>query len=43
MYNSKIAMLAYGLALGFILLVALHSPAKVLMASHAPGSSTTVK
>jgi hypothetical protein len=42
MYNSKIAMIAYGLAVGFILVVALHSPAKVLIASHAPASSTTV-
>ena len=42
MYNSKIAMLAYGLAVGFILLVALHSPGKVLVASHTPASSTTV-
>jgi hypothetical protein len=42
MRNSKIAMLAYGLAVGFVLLVALHSPAKVLIASDAPASSTTV-
>jgi hypothetical protein len=32
MHNSKIAMLAYGLAVGFVLVVALHSPAKVLIA-----------
>ena len=41
MHNLKIAMLAYGLAVGFILVVALHSPVKVLMASDAPASSTT--
>jgi hypothetical protein len=33
MRNSKIAMPWYGLAVGFILAVALHSPAKVLVAS----------
>jgi len=41
MHNSKIAMLAYGLAVGFVLVVALHSSAKVLIASDAPASSTT--
>ena len=41
MHNFKIAMLAYGLAVGFILVVALHSPTKVLIASDGPASSTT--
>jgi hypothetical protein len=36
MRNSKIAMLWYGLAVSFILVVAFHSPAKVLVASDAP-------
>jgi len=38
MRNSKIAMLGYGLAVGFILAVAFHSPAKMLVASemHRP-------
>jgi hypothetical protein len=42
MRNSKIAMLGYGLAVGFILAVAFHSPAKVLMASGAPASMTAL-
>jgi hypothetical protein len=33
MRYSKIAMLGYGLAVGFILVVAFHSPAKVLVAA----------
>jgi hypothetical protein len=33
MPNSKIAILCYGLAVGFILVVAFHTPAKVLVAS----------
>jgi hypothetical protein len=33
MHNPKIAMLWYGRAVGFILVVAFHSPAKVLVAS----------
>jgi hypothetical protein len=36
MRNSKIAMLCYVLATGFILVVVFHSPAKVLMAAEAP-------
>jgi hypothetical protein len=35
MRNSKIAVLCYGLAVGFILVVAFRSPAKVLVASDA--------
>jgi hypothetical protein len=42
MRNSKIAMLAYGLAVAFILAVAFHSPAKVLMASDAPAPTTAL-
>ena len=41
MSNSKIALLAYGLAAGFILVVALHSPVKLLIASDAPASPAT--
>jgi hypothetical protein len=33
MRNSKIAMLGYGAAVAFILVVAFHSPAKVLVAA----------
>ena len=40
MRNSKIAMLWYGLAVGFILVIAFHSPAKVLVASDVPTSAT---
>jgi hypothetical protein len=42
MRNSKIAMLGYGLAVGFILVVAFHSPAKVLVASDAPTPTTAL-
>jgi hypothetical protein len=34
--NSKIAILCYDLAVGFILVVAFHSPAKVLVTVDAP-------
>jgi hypothetical protein len=39
MRNSKIAILCYGLAVGFILIVAFHSPAKVLVAADEPAST----
>jgi hypothetical protein len=42
MRNSKIAILGYGLAVGFILAVAFHSPAKVLVASDEPASTTAL-
>jgi hypothetical protein len=42
MRNSRIAMLGYGLAVGFILAVAFHSPAKVLVASGAPAPTTAL-
>jgi hypothetical protein len=42
MRNSTIAMLGYGLAIGFILVVAFHSPAKVLAASDAPAPTTAL-
>jgi hypothetical protein len=41
MRNSKIAMLAYGLAVAFILAVAFHSPKKVLVASEDASAPTT--
>ena len=40
MRNSKVVMLAYGLAVGFILVVAFHSPAKLLVAD-APALTAT--
>src|ERR1700722_2368706 len=42
MRNPKIAMLWYGLAVGFILVVAFHSPAKVLVASEALTPTTAL-
>jgi len=42
MRNSKITMLGYGLAVGFILAVAFHSPAKVLVASDEPARTTVL-
>jgi hypothetical protein len=36
MRNSKVALLGYGLAVGFILAVAFHSPAKLLVAADEP-------
>jgi hypothetical protein len=42
MRNSKIGMFGYGLAVGFILVVAFHSPAKVVAAADAPAPSTTL-
>jgi hypothetical protein len=42
MRNSKIAVLCYLLATGFILVVAFHSPAKVLVAADAPDHTTTL-
>jgi hypothetical protein len=42
MRNPKIAMLWYGLAVGFILVIAFYSPGKVLVASDAPTPTTTL-
>jgi hypothetical protein len=36
MGNPKIAMVAYGLAVGFILVVAFHSPSKMLTTATLP-------
>ena len=36
MSNSKVAIVAYCLAVGFILAVALHSPSKTLVAASVP-------
>jgi hypothetical protein len=41
MRNSKVAVLAYGLAVGFILVVAFHSPAKLLVAADVPALAAT--
>jgi hypothetical protein len=42
MRNSKIAMLGYGLAVGLILVVAFHSPAKLLVAPDGPAPTTAL-
>jgi hypothetical protein len=42
MRNSKVAMLGYGLAVGFILVVVFHSPAKMLIAADAPLHTKTL-
>jgi hypothetical protein len=42
MRNPKIAILAYGLAAGFIWIVAFHSPAKVLATADAIAPTTNV-
>jgi hypothetical protein len=42
MRNSKTAMLWYGLAVGFILAVSLHSPRKVLVASDESAPPTAL-
>lgn len=40
MHNSKVAIICYAVAVGFILAVAFHSPAKLQMAD-VPTTSTT--
>jgi hypothetical protein len=42
MRNSKIAMLGYGIAIGFIFVVAFHSPAKVLVAADMPAPTAAL-
>jgi uncharacterized protein (UPF0333 family) len=42
MRNSKIAILCYGLAVGFVLVVAFHSPAKVVVAADAPAPTAII-
>jgi hypothetical protein len=39
MGNPKIAFIAYGLAVGFILVVAFHSPSKMLITASVPAVS----
>ena len=42
MRNFKVALLAYGLAAGFILTVAFHSPAKMLLTADAPAMTSAL-
>jgi hypothetical protein len=42
MHSSKIAIICYGLAAGFILIVAFHSPTKVMVATDASATTTTL-
>jgi hypothetical protein len=41
MHNSKVAIICYAAAVGFILAVAFHSPAKLLMEADALAPATT--
>jgi hypothetical protein len=41
MHNSKVAIICYAVAVGFILAVAFHSPAKLLMEADALAPATT--
>lgn len=38
MYNSKVAILYYVMAVGFVLAVAFHSPAKLVITAEAPAA-----
>jgi hypothetical protein len=41
MHNSKVAVICYAAAVSFILAVAFHSPAKLLMGADALAPATT--
>jgi hypothetical protein len=41
MHNSKVAVICYAVAVSFILAVAFHSPAKLLMGADALAPATT--
>jgi hypothetical protein len=43
MHNSKVAIVCYAMAVGFILAVAFHSPAKLLIAADAPAAASSTK
>jgi hypothetical protein len=43
MHNSKVAIICYAMAAGFILAVAFHSPAKLLAAADAPTAASSTK
>jgi hypothetical protein len=43
MYNSKVAVICYAVAVGFILAVAFHSPAKLLITADVPTSASSAK
>ena len=42
MRSSKLSLLGYGLAVGFILAVAFHSPAKVMVAADTAAPMATL-
>jgi hypothetical protein len=42
-HNSKVAIVCYAMAAGFILAVAFHSPAKLLITADAPAASSNVE
>jgi len=43
MHNSKVAVICYAVAVGFILAVAFHSPAKLLITADVPASASSAK
>lgn len=43
MHNSKVAIICYAMAVGFILAVAFHSPAKLLITADVPAAASSTK
>jgi len=43
MHNSKVAIICYAAAVGFILAVAFHSPAKLLITADVPAAPSSTK
>jgi len=39
MHNSRVAIICYAMAIGFILAIAFHSPAKLMLADDEPDST----
>jgi hypothetical protein len=40
MHNTEVAVICYAVAVGFILAVAFHAPAKLLITADAPAASS---
>jgi hypothetical protein len=43
MHNSRVAIICYAAAVGFILAVAFHSPAKLLITADVPAAASSTK
>jgi hypothetical protein len=43
MHNSKVAIICYAVAVGFILAVAFHSPARMLITADVPAAASSAK